>query len=303
MCKINVCLSCDDKYSQYAGVVIASILSNANKDDLLSIYILDGGISDIRKQQILSLKSIKDCEINFVAINPSDFDEYKKVCTHKYITLATYYRLKLSTLLPEVNKIIYLDCDMVVNSSLEGLFNTDINNYYVAGVQDINKKMINENPNYVNAGMLIFNLDLIRKDNVEEKFVKYTQENFETIKCGDQTIINEVCKDKIKLLDETWNVQSSNFTNRSSYVKNPRIVHFVAKNKPWNGKSYSYHKNLYFKYLQLTPWKLDENSYKEALKSTALGYLKYRPLFLLRPRFYVALFETYVKPFVVKECV
>ncbi len=294
MSNINVCLSCDDKYSQHAGVVIASILDNAKQNDSLSIYVLDGGISDIRKQQILSLKSIKDCEINFVSINPSDFDEYKKVCTHKYITIVTYYRLKLASLLPSINKIIYFDCDMVVNSSLDELFNKDLTNYFVAGVQDLNKKMVRNNPYYVNAGMLVFNLDLIRKENLESKFLQYTQKNFETIKCGDQTIINEVCKGKIKLVDNTWNVQSSNFTNRSSYVREPKVVHFVANNKPWGLNSYSYHKNLYFKYLQLTPWKLSDSELKNALKSTAITYFKYRPMFLLRPRFYEALLKTYI---------
>ena len=294
MSNINVCLSCDDKYSQYAGVMIASVLTNAKSDRVLSFYILDGGISDIRKQQILSLNSIKECDINFVPINPADFDEYRKVCTHKYITIATYYRLKLASLLPNVDKIIYFDCDMVVNSDLQELFDTNLDEYLVAGVQDINKKMIKKNPYYVNAGMLIFNLDLIRKYNVEEQFLKYTKENQETIKCGDQTIINEVCREKIKLLNSTWNVQSSNFTNRSSYTHNPKVVHFVARNKPWSGNSFSYHKNLYFKYLQLTPWKLNEDELKEKLKSTALNYFKYRPMFLFRPRFYEALFKTYI---------
>lgn len=295
MYNINVCLSSDDNYSKYAGVVIASILNNAKQTDFLTFYVLDGGISDKRKQEILSLKQIKDCEIKFVAINDNDFEDYKKVCTHKYITIATYYRLKLASLLPDVDKIIYFDCDMIINSSLNELYNTQLDDYLVGGVQDLNKKIIRKNPNYVNAGMLVFNLDLIRKENIEEKFLKYTQENFGAIKCGDQTIINEVCKDKVKLLDSTWNVQSSNFTNRSSYIQNPKVIHFVAKNKPWGGNSYSYHKNEYFKYLQLTPWKISENELKKALKSTALNYFKYRPMFFLRPKFYYALYKTYVK--------
>ena len=74
MTDINICLSCDDNYSKYAGVVIASILANANNKDDLNFYVLDGGITDIRKQQLLSLKSIKDCPINFVKINEDDFD-------------------------------------------------------------------------------------------------------------------------------------------------------------------------------------------------------------------------------------
>lgn len=295
MNRINICLSCDDKYSQYAGVFIASVLSNAKPDSNIDIYILDGGISDSQKQKILSLKSIKDCNFNFVQINPEDFNDYKNVCSHKYITIASYYRLKLASLLHDADKVIYFDCDMVANSDLQELFDTDLGNYLFAGVQDISRKKVKINPNYVNAGMLIFNLDLIRKENIEEKFLKYVSGNNNSIKCGDQTIINEVCKERIKLLNETWNVQSSNFQNRSSYIQNPKIIHFVGKNKPWSGKSFSPHKNLYFKYLQLTPWHLEKKELDKYLKSTAFAYFKYRPLFFLRFRFYKSLFKTYIR--------
>ena len=107
---INVCLSCDDNYSKYAGVAIASILSNANSDDKLHIYILDGDITKENKEKILSLKSIKDCSIDFVKINKSDFEIYANIKTHDYITIQTYYRLKLSSILPNIEKVIYLDC-------------------------------------------------------------------------------------------------------------------------------------------------------------------------------------------------
>jgi lipopolysaccharide biosynthesis glycosyltransferase len=160
--------------------------------------------------------------------------------------------------------------------------------------------MLKSNSAYINAGMILFNLKNIREQGIENKFLEWTIHNIDNIKVGDQTIINEVCKGKIKIVDDTWNVQSSNFTNRSSYTNNPKVIHFVAKNKPWNGKSFSYHKNLYFKYLQLTPWKLNDKSLKHCLKSTAIDYFKYRPLFLLRPRFYEALFKTYVKPLFIK---
>ena len=119
MNKINICVSCDDNYSKYAGVVIASALANASEDDYLSVYVLDGGITQEHKEEILSLKSIKECDINFVEIDQSLFDEYAKIKTHSYITIATYYRLKLPTLLPNVDKIIYFDCDMIINSSLK----------------------------------------------------------------------------------------------------------------------------------------------------------------------------------------
>lgn len=298
--KINVCLACDDNYSKYAGVVIASVLANADKEDNLNFYILDGGVREEHKQEIMTLKSIKDCEINFVNVDESLFEDYKKVHTHSYITLSTYYRLKMPTLLPYIDRIIYFDCDMVVNTSLVELFNTDMGDSPLAGVRDINKKMLRKNPNYINAGMVMMDLKNMREQNIESAFLEWTKEHVDTIKLGDQEIINEVLKNKIKIVDDEWNVQSSNFTNRSSYTNNPRVVHFVARKKPWHWASFSFHRDLYFKYLQLTPWKLDEEEYKHWTKDNQIAslieYVKYRPIFFLRPRFYEAIYCTYIKP-------
>jgi lipopolysaccharide biosynthesis glycosyltransferase len=79
MIKINVCLACDDNYSKYAGVVIASILANSAPSDNLHFYILDGGIKEENKTKINELKSIKNCEINFVNIDESLFENYKNI--------------------------------------------------------------------------------------------------------------------------------------------------------------------------------------------------------------------------------
>lgn len=299
MTPINVCLACDNNYAKYAGVVVASVLANSKDDESLNFYILDGGISESKKTEILSLKSIKDCKIEFVQIDEAMFEDYKKVATHKYISIATYYRLRLATLLPEVERIIYFDCDMVVNSSLNNLFNVELGENIIAGVRDINKRMLQQNPSYINAGMVLFDLNKIREENIEQKFYDYTNENFETIKMGDQTIINEVLKGRIKIVEDEWNVQSSNFTNRSSYTKHPYIIHYVAKRKPWHFGSFSVHRQLYFKYLQMTPWKL--NGFKEKFYwyylnqvMSLINYVIYRPLFLFRPRFYEAIFKSYI---------
>ena len=72
MSKVNICLACDNNYAKYAGVVIASILHNADIDTLLSFFVLDGGISEQHKQEILTLKSIKDLGVKCGAvINPN----------------------------------------------------------------------------------------------------------------------------------------------------------------------------------------------------------------------------------------
>ena len=212
------------------------------------------------------------------------FETYKKIKTHSYISLSTFYRLKLASLLPDVEKVLYLDCDVVVNDDIEQLYNTDITDYYAAGVMDTAMKSSGWVPKlekdnlYFNAGVLLFNLEKIRQDNIEQKFEAYTTENIDNIRVGDQQIINVVCQGKIKQLPSDWNVQSSNFINRSDYTNNPKIVHYVGKQKPWIFGSMNYWKNLYFDVLDKTPWKIPENEKlkwtKENQKASILNYIK-----------------------------
>ena len=127
------------------------------------------------------------------------FDAYKDVGTHSYISLSAYYRLKLPSILVELDKVLYLDCDVIVNTSLKDLYDTDITDYYAAGVKDIAMtssgyvpKLENNNI-YFNTGVLLLNLDKMRKDKIEIEFEDYTIKNIQSIKVGDQEILNKVC--------------------------------------------------------------------------------------------------------------
>ena len=293
---INICISCDDNYSEYAGVVTASILKNANKNDKHHFYILDGGVSQENKEKILSLKSIKDCEITFIEIDENKFKIYKNIATHDYLSIAAYYRLKLGELLPNVDKIIYLDCDTIVNTSLSDLFNTDLQNSYVAGVLDVRVKHKKKwkNTKYINSGVLVINLRKIRDDHIEDQYFEYAKNNPEVVQTGDQDIINFVLKDNIKILPDEWNVQVSHFNSRTSYTKYPKIIHYIGNQKPWKFGAVTYFKKDYFNVLELTPWAKQENEkFKWKILNplySTLQFVKKRPLFFLRPKFWRAVY-------------
>ena len=301
MTKINVCISCDENYAKYASVVIASILYNAQDEDLLHFYVLDGDISSESKTKILSLKNIKPCEIDFIKVDETKLEIYKQINTHEYITLPTYYRLILSELLPDVDKIIYLDCDTVVNTSLKDLFETDLAENIIAGVLDarVKHKKKWKNSKYINAGMVVFDLDKIRKEDIEQKFVQFTKNNPEKIETGDQDIINYTLEGRIKILPDEWNVQVSGFASRTSFTKRPKIIHYIGYYKPWVFGSCTFFKDLYFKYLQLTPWALTEEQqkhwYDENKKASRKNFWKKRPLCFLNPKYWYAFYCSYIK--------
>ncbi len=300
MTKINVCISCDENYAKYASVVIASILSNAC-DDVVHFYILDGNISDDSKSKILALTNIKPCKIDFIKVDETKLEIYKQINTHEYITLPSYYRLILSELLPDVDKIIYLDCDTVVNTSLRDLFETDLGENIIAGVLDarVKHKKKWKNSKYINSGMVVFDLDKIRKEDIESKFFEYTKQNIDKIETGDQDVINFTLKDRIKILPDEWNVQVSGFASRTSFTRHPNIIHYIGYYKPWVFGSCTFFKDLYFKYLQLTPWALTEKEqtywYDENKKASRINFWKKRPFCFLNPKYWYAFYCSYIK--------
>lgn len=178
----NICFSSDDNYVEQVGVAIASILKNSGKEENFKFYILDGGISELSKDNLKKLKQIKDFEISYLSVNLKDFkncpllkdfsDEHKNY----HVTLPTYFRFKLPSLLPDVDKILYLDGDLVVIGSLGELYNTELSDAYVAMALDSGNENEAERlglTTYCNAGVMLINLKSWRDNQVEAKLFDY----------------------------------------------------------------------------------------------------------------------------------
>lgn len=295
---INICISCDDNYAQYAGVVMASVLLSAGEDDEFSFYILDGGISDKKKLRINRLRALRNCDINFVRIDKSQFDVYKNLLVNENLSEASYYRLKLTELLPRVERVIYLDCDIIVRKSLYNLFNINLDDEYVAGVLDSRVKYDPEwkDSKYINCGVLLIDLNKIRWDNVSEQFLDYVKNNPDKIVSGDQDVINYTLEGKIKIVSDSWNVQVANFYTRNTFTKDPDVIHYVSDQKPWIYASYNHFKSEYFKVLAHTSWKVrSTEKYKWSIWNHIFGFLYFLRddrYFFTKLRFWEAVFKT-----------
>ena len=279
MVRFNICLSCDNNYVKYAGVVIASILLNSEKDESFVFYILEQNISEDNKKKLLELKKIKDCEINIITPSEELFESCKNLRTISHITLPAYFRLKIGSLIDAKDRVLYLDCDLIVNKSLKEVYFTDFQDNFCAGVRDISKKIIN-------SGVLLINLDKWRKDNAEKLIFDYIKRNKNIITTGDQEIINNVFKDKILELPAMWNVQVLNFYSFSTYEPNQAIIHYIGGSKPWMFGSFMPFKKNFFYYLSKTPWKTPSPTWQ--IISNVYSYLRYfkrKPLFFTKPEF------------------
>lgn len=246
MKKIPVVLSTDENYAPYCATTIASVLENSEKNTEFDFYILTAKLSKETKGKFQDLKKIKNYSINFVSVNK---DLFRDCPVSYHFTREAYFRFKLPSLLPGIDKIMYLDCDMIVFRDLSELFQTDINNYYAGMVLDASTKLspnanqerleLPENSSYFNTGLIIINLKKWREEKIEQKLFEWTKENKERIIWVEQDAVNVVFHGFIRELPEEYNIQLNYYNNReilSNLVEKMHIIHYCGLGKPWNNK-------------------------------------------------------------------
>lgn len=290
--EIAFCL--DNNYIQYCATAIASILSN-NQNEHITFHVLSNNLTNENKLEVRDwLTSYKNKFIFFHNINPQTFKSFP--IENAYINITTYYRLLLPDILKDIDKVLYLDCDVIINSSLLELWNTDISNYAVAGIRDrindnirlYNRLRYNITYGYINAGVLLINLKKWREENVFAKALSIAIKSPAILKNHDQDIINILFYNSKKILDFKYNLleyylytEDWLYLDRKYYpeiieaCKNPVIVHFCMPQKPWHIECINPYKELYYKYRKMTPWpelklthKKEKLSKKQKLKLT-----------------------------------
>jgi len=201
----------------------------------------------------------------------------------KHISAATYYRLLIPELLPStVQKVIYLDCDIIVRKSLHELWDTDISNFALGAVHQIVDEIIHAQRlsyplkfGYFNAGVLLINVDYWRKHNIQNKLISYLINNYKTIIYHDQDALNAILFDKTLLLPCKWNMLNFFFmkavfkavgkinnqiiTEYAEYKNmlikdrvDPAVIHYVSKPKPWQQYCIHPYAKVYFQYARAT---------------------------------------------------
>ena len=263
---INICFACDERYVQHLCCTLVSLIDNKNKEDLFNIIILDGGISVESQNYIKELS--KNHKVEFRKIDSKMFENCPLTDFAKHInSLSTYYRFLLSSI-TNASKILYLDCDLIVKNSLREFYDMDLENCYVAGVRDSYEIENCERlalSKYINAGVMLVNLDLWRNDNIEKKLFDWCMNNQDKIKWQDQDVLNVVLQDKIVYVPDVCNAQVSEveFGTTKEFnqiAKKAMIVHYVGGTKPWQYSAFSINE-YYIKNLMKTKYRKDYYPY------------------------------------------
>ncbi|SDD04326.1 Lipopolysaccharide biosynthesis protein, LPS:glycosyltransferase [Terribacillus halophilus] len=272
---IHVVSSADDNYAHHLGVMLASLLTNVNRNRRIMLYVIDGGITKPNKRMLMKTTMQFGVPIRFLTI---DTESYKNATESRYINKTAYYRISIPEVItdPNVERVIYIDCDTLVLTDISELHDMDFDRKLMAAVEDagqlqrLEKMDITTEGKYFNSGMMVIDMEGWRKQNISKKVLQFIDENNDPdfLYLHDQDALNAILWDKWKPIHPRWNAQSfiilktktpTELAERKRYKEarqSPAIVHFTGANKPWNSDVGHPFAPLYFDFLQQTPWKV-----------------------------------------------
>lgn len=267
-----VCFASDDRFAPHLGVALLSILRSKAPDDRFRFYILDGGISAENRAKIESLGSPHEAEIQFVKMSNELFADFP--ISYDCWTRVVYYRLMIAEVVPNENKMLYLDSDIIVRKSLAPLFRIDLTDIDFCGAADViedehRARLKNHGlaiDHYCNAGVMLINIDEWRRRRLFSFFCEFIRDHREALMFQDQDVVNVTLQNRMKMLDQQWNTQTSEMAvcRKSGFNRaaaDAAIVHFVGP-KPWQPGNRSPHRKFYHDCWKNSPWKENYPRYR-----------------------------------------
>ena len=295
--RIAIVCATDDNYAPYCGVMLTSVLVNNKDRDVVAFVLIDKPLSEKNQQRFEMLSNRFGAKITFISVDNSFFERFPIKGDEKNIkhwSIVTYYRLYAEELLPkDIDKVLYLDCDIVVDRPIGHLFDMEWEEYAVGAVPDMctewqeyyDRLGYDRNDGYFNAGVLFMNLAYWRGHGIGQKCVDYLAANYDRIFNNDQDVLNIVTRDCKKSLSVSYNYQiqlrmpyffntfREDMKEEVLETTSPHIIHYAAELKPWMTKYYFYPFNAeWHKYKRLSPWRSIKDKLPESRK--LIGFVK-----------------------------
>ena len=232
-----------------------SIMISQNPTTFIKFYILCSNITNEQKK-IIDKISIQhyNCKIEYIDMGNKFKD--LKIPKSSFVdwTTANFYRIELQNLFPNEKKILFLDGDTLIYKDLNELYNYNISNKFYIGMLengDFNAKYyIKKFDNYINTGVILCNLEELRKGNISEKYIQFYKKNIDIIRYPVNEGLNIVSHEKNAYFDPKYVViafcdeqdalsyydKATIKINKTAVLeayKDPYIYHFIYYGKPW----------------------------------------------------------------------
>lgn len=287
----HIVIATDDNYAIHARTLIRSAL--ANEPHPLYFHIIS---FDLSKENVDKFKALGSDRLLLSFISMSEKLLSERLFKREHLagdrSLATYARLLIPEIIDStISRCVYLDVDGIILNPMAPMFDLNLDHFAIAGVIDTNPIArhravgLNEGDVYINAGMLIWNLNFCRANKVVDRFAKFIQDRNGNVDAMDQGTINGVLSKLIKPCPLYFNALTSFFQLTGKQLKilyggdlrkessieqarkNPIFVHFTPNNttRPWMKHCRHPLRELYWKYREdrsFAPLQADNRSVK-----------------------------------------
>jgi len=262
----------DSFFALPLAVMLRSALANFSPEAGIEVYIVDDGLSSAERDKVKA--SLPDqVPLHWVRRPPEQFEELPN---WGRVSLTTYHKLTLGEWLPSrVNRVIWLDADMLVLANLFELWRADLNGHLALAAQDILVPYVSSRfgiaahrelglepqAKYFNAGVMLIDVARWRRDQVTARAFDYLRRYRERVFFLDQEALNAVLAGQWAALDPRWNWNPvldrvpTYKKVREGIIGDPWIIHFIGNLKPWTYLGFSRHQMLYYQWVDQTAWR------------------------------------------------
>lgn len=239
---IPIFFAADDAFVKYTLVALTSLKANADPSRRYQIYILQTHVSERYREAFESLES-RNFRIEFVDVSAYLGRYGDALHVRDYYSRTTYYRLFIAEMYPKYNKAIYIDSDTIVLGNIAEMYDHDLGDNYVGAAPEqvmrqtdvfgtyVEKVLGIDRMHYFNAGVLLINCALFRRDKILEKFTKllgaYT---FRVTQ--DEDYLNVLCEGRVLWLSPAWNTEV--YGTLPVPESEMKIIHYIMVSKPWH---------------------------------------------------------------------
>lgn len=253
---MNIVLITDENYVYPTGTTMASVL-NSNPDENFTFYIVTKHLSD---EHVAVLESFvapycSNANLKIITLGDDILTDFP-IRLGDHVTSAAYYRVYLQRALPEtLDKVLYLDGDMLCVDSIQPLYSMDFDGFSCVVTHDerndeeenfIRLKYPSAN-GYFCSGVMLINLDWWRKNNVMQKCLDFIAAEPEACLWHDQDALNHVLNGTVLWADFRYNFMQGYFFDKKAFVMDPKfyadidrarlnpcLLHFSSAYKPWH---------------------------------------------------------------------
>ena len=261
---VAIAVAANDYFIPYCATFLKSVAEHGNSKKNYDILLLSQDVSDTNVKKMEKLLSAWE-NVSLRVIDPSVLIDQYTFHIRGHFSKETYYRLVLPELLPNYDKVLYLDSDMIAMDDVAKIYDENVDGYLLAACHDADtaglyngyekdKKRytdkvlkLKEPYQYFQAGVLLPNLKEFRKRYTTKQILDFAvSENWQLL---DQDILNKLCEGAVKYIDMSWNVMVDFAGVRISQIialaprwlnemyqearKNPKIIHYAGPQKPW----------------------------------------------------------------------